>query len=268
MNEIINALGIYANEQHGLRAGTRDRRAHVRLRPGELSSEVRARLRHGPLLTLIDLSAGGALIETSTRIAPGARVTLEFIRDGASRIMVMPTRIMRAEVASLRDGVQYRGGCAFTDLLRVPEVLSAARRAVGSPPGEKVPLEAVDLVLAMTQWRRTAAEPALARLLDEIIPLARRGESPRALMARVEHRLRGQIPLLAISVTPRALHGSRRHAITFELPQRGIEDDGVWQVEFHPACQLDAPQLELLEAGAAVLGMLRSWRDRTALAIC
>ena len=54
----------------------RDRRAHERLMAHELDWLKSARLRFGPRLSLIDLSAGGALFETSAPLRPGATAAL------------------------------------------------------------------------------------------------------------------------------------------------------------------------------------------------
>src|SRR5688572_29125097 len=50
-----------------------DRRAHARLTPAQLS----ARLKYGEQVTLMDVSAGGALVETTRILRPDTDLVLE-----------------------------------------------------------------------------------------------------------------------------------------------------------------------------------------------
>jgi hypothetical protein len=134
--EIVDALRAYAEEHSVLRDLSRvetrtrrahhvdDRRAHVRLRPVQLERPVLARLKPGPLLTLVDVSAGGALIETPARLTPGAQVLLEFLAPGTRRAMVLRSRIMRSHVAAVdRNSMRYRGACSFDGILQLSDLV-------------------------------------------------------------------------------------------------------------------------------------------------
>jgi hypothetical protein len=89
-----------------------DRRSSPRVSPVSGSEMARARLRPGRTGHVVDLSAGGALIETEWRLLPGSRVELQFGQP-ASRVDVVG-RILRCHVALLdRERIRYRGALAF-----------------------------------------------------------------------------------------------------------------------------------------------------------
>lgn len=101
-----------------------ERRAHVRLTPAELSHPLFARIARGPMLTLIDLSAGGALVEAPERMTPGAHLVIEFILESNQPTARMPSRVLRSALVSLEGGPRYRGACAFKRLLILPGLLA------------------------------------------------------------------------------------------------------------------------------------------------
>jgi hypothetical protein len=107
----------------------RDRRAHPRLSAHDLRWLRRARLKHGPSVTLIDLSVGGVLLETDDRLCPGLDLTLEIV--GVNRFVV-PFRVVRAQIASLRDRTMYRGACEFSQPLAMPDLLLQSGSATGA----------------------------------------------------------------------------------------------------------------------------------------
>ena len=93
-------------------AVTAERRADARF-GGEVVGNAQATLRPGCTVTLVDLSAGGALVEAGRPLRPGARVHLQF-RRGARRFTLM-AHVLRCAVWALdRDaGVRYRGALQF-----------------------------------------------------------------------------------------------------------------------------------------------------------
>jgi len=73
---------------------------------------VSARIRPGYDVSVIDVSAGGALVESERRLMPGSAVELH-IRS-AQRSEIVRGHIVRCAVARLRaNGVCYRGAIAF-----------------------------------------------------------------------------------------------------------------------------------------------------------
>lgn len=81
---------------------------------------VRATLRPGCLVSVVDLSAGGALVEALRPLRPGARVHLQVAT--ARRTVAVAAHILRCSVWAVDPhGVRYRGALRFDqplDLLR------------------------------------------------------------------------------------------------------------------------------------------------------
>jgi hypothetical protein len=89
-----------------------DRRRDARF-GRESVPEVRATLRPGCLVSLVDLSAGGALVEAPRPLRPGARVHLQMV--AGQRTLSLAAHILRCFVWALdpNDGVRYRGALRF-----------------------------------------------------------------------------------------------------------------------------------------------------------
>jgi len=93
-------------------AGWTDRRRMRRLQRVEDHLIVSARVRPGHRAQLIDVSAGGALIETQYRLLPGASVELQMETD--TRHTSVRGRILRCAVVRVRPTwVCYRGAIGF-----------------------------------------------------------------------------------------------------------------------------------------------------------
>jgi CheY-like chemotaxis protein len=107
-----------------LRKVEEDRRVHPRFSAEDLAAVRSARIKFGPRVALIDLSAGGALVESNSRLQPDTEAMLEIASDD-SRIVV-PFRVLRSHVAALGDTPRYRGACAFKSPLNVAELLDSA----------------------------------------------------------------------------------------------------------------------------------------------
>jgi len=81
----------YMVEQHGI--------THARVRPGHCAS-------------VVDVSAGGALIETERRLLPGTAV--ELYLGTTERSVMIRGRVLRCAVARLRaSAIAYRGAVGF-----------------------------------------------------------------------------------------------------------------------------------------------------------
>jgi hypothetical protein len=92
--------------------GFNERRVSKRRRAAEYGIKA-ARVRPGREVEVIDLSAGGALIESSHRLLPGTAVDLYLTSD---RRQIDPPRgrIVRSAVSRLRSAlIRYRGAIAF-----------------------------------------------------------------------------------------------------------------------------------------------------------
>jgi PilZ domain len=89
-----------------------DRRRDPRFPPA-LLHPVRATLRPGCMVAIVNLSVTGALLEAARPLRPGARVHLQLITE--LRTLILPALVLRCVVWSLRDasGVKYRGALRF-----------------------------------------------------------------------------------------------------------------------------------------------------------
>jgi hypothetical protein len=89
-----------------------NRRRDARFPPPDISS-TRATLRPGCIVFLVDVSAGGALVEAFRPLRPGARVHLQMA--AGTRARPLTAHVLRCAVWSLNsiDGVVYRGALEF-----------------------------------------------------------------------------------------------------------------------------------------------------------
>jgi hypothetical protein len=112
-----------------------DRRIDARFPPGP--GATRATLRPGCPVVLVDVSAGGALVEASRPLRPGARVHLQLVTG--ARNYALAAHVLRCAVWSLDpyDGVTYRGALMFED--RCELVWEAETPAVSAIPAGPQP---------------------------------------------------------------------------------------------------------------------------------
>ncbi len=89
-----------------------DRRQSAR-RPGRELSWTEARVRPGRDVDVVDLGAGGALLEGPTRLMPGSHIVLLLRNEGRS--VAVGGRVTRCEVVALDgdSGIRYRGAVSF-----------------------------------------------------------------------------------------------------------------------------------------------------------
>lgn len=106
-------------------AVTRERRASARVAAVAMPGMDRARLRPGRTAHVVDLSAGGALIETDWRLLPGMRVEIQV--GEPVPLFRVSGRILRCHVALLgRERIRYRGALMFEEQVPVGEVTTRA----------------------------------------------------------------------------------------------------------------------------------------------
>jgi hypothetical protein len=99
----------------------RERRASPRVAALTMSGMERARLRPGRMAHILDVSAGGALIETDWRLLPGTRFEMQ-LGDPVPLFQVAG-RVLRCHVALLdRERIRYRGALMFEKQLPFGEV--------------------------------------------------------------------------------------------------------------------------------------------------
>jgi hypothetical protein len=122
--------------------------------------ELRATLRPGTMVVLLDVSARGALVQTAKPLRPGARVHLQVV-TAARRVSTVGT-VLRCMVWSLvgDDGVIYRGAMRFDH--PVEWAWAASTRHVHGVPEHGGPIGTDDgkwLPARLAALRRASAEP-------------------------------------------------------------------------------------------------------------
>jgi hypothetical protein len=109
-----------------------ERRREARIAAGS----VRARVRPGHRLVVLDVSAGGALVEAMCQLRPGSRVDVHLETDD-QRQMVR-ARVTRCAVATIDPdvGITYRAALCFTERCEwVRETTTHAGSAMPTGPG-------------------------------------------------------------------------------------------------------------------------------------
>ena len=109
----------------------RERRASPRRPASELPFLKSVKLLAGPEVRLIDVSRGGAQLESETPLPPGTRVCLRLVTTDTT--LLIDGRVLRSRVSCLQPGlVRYRSAVAFDEevaLFSVDKADSAARVA-------------------------------------------------------------------------------------------------------------------------------------------
>jgi hypothetical protein len=101
----------------------RERRACPRSVCSQHDTWAAARIRPGHDVQVLNLSSLGALIQSTTRLAPNSRVELRFGRNGQAR--TIRARIVRSYVCAIdSDVVFYRSAVAFDQMLELSTICS------------------------------------------------------------------------------------------------------------------------------------------------
>ena len=257
-------------------ASARDRRTHERRAPSELGWIREVRLKYGPRVSLIDLSTGGALLQTDVRLRPGTDMVIEIV---GSRIEAVPMRVLRSQLARISgDTAIYQGACEFKrpfDLEKARAVLAHADRGdvalrklmlrrrqesrlAGDQSARGKGADLTDL-LRSVQGNTLADDPlsrGLRDLLSEVVPALDRGEPGAVLRARLEERLRRTVPTVGIAIGATPVE-ARSGTETIYFAAAGL-DAGVINVEMPEGSQIPDWQFRLLQAGGYLLEMLPS----------
>jgi hypothetical protein len=278
---------------HGLvRPLQSDRRAHPRFAARELQGLRAARIKCGPLVSLVDLSAGGALLETTVPLRPESEAMLELLSE--TRDAVVPFRVVRCQISAL-DGRQfYRGACAFsrplalTDLLRprlgegtpsAPEHLDRFDIALKTIVGRYIPLgdgeagllrslgatQVTELVSSLREVSRLRpfdpVAPAMNDLLAIVISALEQGDKSPVDFTLIEEQLHGALPSVTarFAAAPTSMPLADTEALYFQVPTPGGHAPCVLNVELPQGSTLEDWQFRLLKATmwlAALLGAI------------
>jgi hypothetical protein len=88
-----------------------ERRGHMRLGGDDVRWLRSARLKYGPDVRVLDISAGGILVETDGQLRPDANIVFEL--SGPTNSILVPSKVLRCRVASFADVMRYQGACSF-----------------------------------------------------------------------------------------------------------------------------------------------------------
>lgn len=233
------------------------------------------------MVSLIDVSVGGALVETDVQMRPGTSLTLEIASESETPLLV-PMRVLRCEVASIRsEGTIYRGACEFSRPLPLPALVNVARPAAAAA-GAVIGLEAS--LKALVQRCRPVAGEALTasevgkvlRTLEEqigsqphdelaapivqMLPMVatavERGEPARHVLTAIESRLRIAIPRVNIRLTDAALPPPAEGEALLFRPQGAPDFPCVLNVHLPEGATLSSGQFRLLNASTHLCSLI------------
>jgi hypothetical protein len=100
---------------------------------------------------VIDISAGGILVEAEGQLLPNTTIVFEL--SGPMNAILMPSRVLRCRVASFREVMLYQGACQFRRPLDIPELVKQAKSLAPIEPAVPKP--------AASSWQKV-----IARFLD------------------------------------------------------------------------------------------------------
>jgi len=261
-----------------------DRRAHRRLTAAELSWLSHARIKYGPDISLIDLSVGGAQIETTSYPPqPGSTLVIELA--AGERTWPVPARVLRCNLVSLAPQATYRGAVAFKRPFDFEEIAGVVQHSVDVNPVQEFArlnlalkqiaestaaggsalsvtgMRALESTFAMIEAgrRRESTAPfidEMGRLLRIMTTALENAADPSSMVPEIITRLHRSVPSLIVRIVD-ANQASliRNDAVYFRVPTEGIDVPECLVVEFPRDCALEAWHLQLLEAGAQLVAV-------------
>ncbi len=129
----------------------KERRAFPRRPASELTFLKSVKLLAGPEVRLVDVSRGGALLESETPLPPGTRICLRLVTTDTT--LLIDGRVLRSRVSCLQPGlVRYRSAVQFDDEVALfsedrPETAAeSVDSAASQQPAEKTAEPAQSLV--------------------------------------------------------------------------------------------------------------------------
>ena len=263
-----------------------ERRTERRFTSGELRNRLVARHKYGESVTLIDLSAGGVQFETPRLIRPDVDVVLEIINSRTQEVAQVISRVLRANVSGLSDGIRYRAAASFRHPLSDPTLIETgvARDRSGSPDYLKLelalkaivetylkrprsgttdrrdPSSLVDALVRLrsaAERRRDPAERQLGALLATLIPAFQRREPAEAVLRQLRNRLGEELPLVDIrtnAADDTLANDCERITLNMCVGKRSAPM--AITAEFPEGFGLDATQFRLLKMSAYLVGLI------------
>jgi hypothetical protein len=266
------------------RRAPRERRAYARQRDAELQWVRAARLSLGQGVSLVDLSAGGALLDSPVPLRPNSMLGLEIV--GAGVFTVVQFRVLRCEVGELQPArTTYRGACEFTRILDLPGVqststlrgLPAPVAFVGldlalkhlveraGPAGDEGSLSSADILQALqallARATRQPSDPVgeqLGALLAQVVPALERRSGLQAILVGIESQLRRTVPQarLRVSASGDTAAESAVKAIVMNVP-RAAAASPVVSIDLPRGLALNDWQSRLLKTASRLIALLQ-----------
>jgi hypothetical protein len=269
----------------------RDRRVHTRLTPVELQNPFTARLKYGQAVTLVDLSAGGALLETSMLLRPDTDLVLELVDPRTRDVTDVVSRVLRSQVSGLQGGITYRGACVFERPFSHPALSvqpprpaataaddarnlelalktivegffrrSTASAGAGRWRDGSTLIDALMRLRAAVERRNTATDRQIAQLLRTTILALQRHDSVDSVTAQLRDVLSIHLPLLSIRThSPADAPSLDRERVTLNMCTDAGDPPIAVTAEFAPGFGLDAAQFRLLKVSAYLVGLIDHW---------
>jgi len=97
-----------------------NRRTHLRLSAEDVLWLQGVRIKYGADVRVIDISAGGMLIETASEIRPNTTVVFEV--SAAEAAQLVPARVVRCNRVDYGGLTRYQTACAFKRQLSIPGI--------------------------------------------------------------------------------------------------------------------------------------------------
>jgi hypothetical protein len=97
-----------------------NRRVDPRYPPSAIPAITGMRLSPGEVVSLVNISSSGVLVEGKTRFVPGTRVTVHF--EGTIKPSQIKARVIRCQVSAIGTGgsLQYQSAIAFEGRMDLP----------------------------------------------------------------------------------------------------------------------------------------------------
>jgi hypothetical protein len=266
-----------------------ERRAYVRVDPSGLAVPIGARLKYGEAVTLLDLSAGGVLLETGAALRPDSDLVLELTGARDREILPVISRVLRCHVSDVRGGsMRYRGAIAFKHPLTHPllpatppqPLLQTApgnflkpefalktivegyrcrteSRTAGMWRNSAALLEALDGLRTAAERRTDATDRRVAELLGAAVTILKSNVPAESVLRTIHEELRRQIPSLTIHTGAVRLAASSQN----ELLTLNVWPDQAEAItaELPAGFDLDESQFRLLKTGAYLFGLAERW---------
>jgi hypothetical protein len=257
-----------------------DRRLYSRRRDRDLEWVRTARLRAAGSVTLVDLSAGGALIDADVPLRPGAELSLEISGRGIETAVTL--RVLRSHVAALMaHGTRYRGACEFARPLELPgfhplpqladtgsdptrgvdaTLKRLVERAYASDASQRLASGDIGLVLqALARHALSVGDPFgrhVGTLLEELIPALRSGHALHAAVQTIERQLSQVLPharLRVVSANARTPAGMK--SVLIKLPG-ALDGSDTVRVDLPAAAVISDAQARLLRTSSRLIALV------------